>query len=349
MEASREIKQEEKMYYPEVDLCKGFAIILVVLGHVFTYTQSTQLEKTVQIMIYSFHMPFFFMLSGITFHMQYRFSKFLYRKAKTLLVPAVLFSMYNILMYVVYLFFFQWENISVYINTILNKISLVNALCMSCKSPFSAYWFFPVLFSAEVIYYNLEKWKLVHIKKVLFLSGIIFSLILYQRGIVLPLGIEEALLILPFLDLGYEIKNKNIAWREEFALIILYIAGLFIWFRRDYGIIDLYNSHISDVVLFYLLGMTASLGIYFAIKQVNIQGLQWVRQIGKNSMYIYGIHYSLLPFWKEVNSKVPIPSSILKIIWDLIGTGVIVVGCGLITLSIKQIKGQFQRIIGKKC
>ena len=60
------------------------------------------------------------------------------------------------------------------------------------------------------------------------------------------------------------------------------------------------------------------------------------------------IHYSFLPFWKEVNSKVPISNTILKVIWDLIGTGVIVVGCGLITLIIKQIRGQFQRSKVKK-
>lgn len=44
----------------------------------------------------------------------------------------------------------------------------------------------------------------------------------------------------------------------------------------------------------------------------------------------------------------PISNTILKVIWDLIGTGVIVVGCGLITLSIKQNKGQFQRSKVKK-
>ena len=49
-----------------IDLLKCFAIFLVIWGHCIQYTSSTPfLENNVFIFIYSFHMPLFFMLSGI--------------------------------------------------------------------------------------------------------------------------------------------------------------------------------------------------------------------------------------------------------------------------------------------
>lgn len=53
-----------------LDLCKGFAIILVVLGHVIdgaTMYKNVSWLQTVFKAVYSFHMPLFFFLSGIAY------------------------------------------------------------------------------------------------------------------------------------------------------------------------------------------------------------------------------------------------------------------------------------------
>lgn len=41
-----------------VDIAKGIAIVLMILGH-------SSLPNTIQNWIYSFHMPFFFFISGV--------------------------------------------------------------------------------------------------------------------------------------------------------------------------------------------------------------------------------------------------------------------------------------------
>ena len=55
----------EKKQFREIDLCRGLGIILVVLGHALKQTgtdhQAVQISISV---IYSFHMPLFFVLSG---------------------------------------------------------------------------------------------------------------------------------------------------------------------------------------------------------------------------------------------------------------------------------------------
>lgn len=55
----------EKKHYTEIDICRGIGIILVVLGHALKQTGQMNTVFDVMIsVIYSFHMPLFFVASG---------------------------------------------------------------------------------------------------------------------------------------------------------------------------------------------------------------------------------------------------------------------------------------------
>ena len=70
-----------------IDVAKGICIVLMVVGH-------TRLPSIISNWIWSFHMPFFFFISGMTFKVgNYKsLNFFLYRKLRTLLVPFFVFS-----------------------------------------------------------------------------------------------------------------------------------------------------------------------------------------------------------------------------------------------------------------
>lgn len=71
---------------PWIDLAKGITILLVVLGHI------SFLPKPILGIIYSFHMPLFFFLSGVLlFRRQEAFSSFALKKARTLIRPYYVF------------------------------------------------------------------------------------------------------------------------------------------------------------------------------------------------------------------------------------------------------------------
>lgn len=75
-----------------VDYIKGIAIILVVLGHI------NSCNGFVKAWIYSFHMPLFFVATGITTKKREQISgKILYayfaKKVKSILVPYFLWGM----------------------------------------------------------------------------------------------------------------------------------------------------------------------------------------------------------------------------------------------------------------
>lgn len=64
-----------------IDIAKAVAIVLVGIGHY-------SCPKILMAFIYSFHMPLFFILSGITFNTsKYTFQQFFIRKLKTLVFP----------------------------------------------------------------------------------------------------------------------------------------------------------------------------------------------------------------------------------------------------------------------
>ena len=67
-----------------IDWLKGFAIILVVLGHCWT------LDRGLFWLIYRFHMPLFFCISGYLFNNKRNFKDFLKIKLKTLIIPYMI-------------------------------------------------------------------------------------------------------------------------------------------------------------------------------------------------------------------------------------------------------------------
>lgn len=75
-----------------LDVAKGMAIILVVLGH-------SSLPALLNRYIFAFHMPFFFFASGYTSDFnKYSFGEYICRKAKVLLLPFFIYSVINLIL-----------------------------------------------------------------------------------------------------------------------------------------------------------------------------------------------------------------------------------------------------------
>ena len=81
-----------------IDCAKGIGIILVIMGHSIC-------PDTLLYWLYTFHMPLFFFLSGLTFNFDkyFEFKSFVISKIKSLLIPYALLS----------LIYFVWKNFKV--------------------------------------------------------------------------------------------------------------------------------------------------------------------------------------------------------------------------------------------
>lgn len=129
------------------DLVKGIGIILVVLGHM------ENISTELRIWISSFHMPLFFVVSGmliaaknevdISFdNNRYNIKGLIKKKAKGIIVPYLWFSLIYIPIDIANLFVLGNVDRHTFIQNILDSATF---------SGVSVMWFLPALFIAEVV------------------------------------------------------------------------------------------------------------------------------------------------------------------------------------------------------
>lgn len=138
-----------------MDVAKGFSIILMILGH-------TSIPDSFSRLIYSFHMPLFFIASGwMTDWSKYSFSEYFSKKISTLVIPFFIYSTI-VLILMVFIhgggYFINW---------------------MTNGWQGYALWFIPVLFLATLlvrILYLIQKiWLRVLASLCLLFAGIALS------------------------------------------------------------------------------------------------------------------------------------------------------------------------------
>lgn len=128
-----------------LDGLKGFAILLVILGHVlsgywdaWTFPDAWISFYYVRNWIYSFHMPLFFLISGFTFTLAY------YREGK-LRVDGYLRQMFNLLWIYVLFALLQWS-VKRLVPELVNEVYTAQTLKNMFVEPLGNFWYIYVLF-----------------------------------------------------------------------------------------------------------------------------------------------------------------------------------------------------------
>lgn len=189
---------------PWLDAAKGLGIILVVLGHVAT-------EPHFRRLIYTFHMPLFFFLSGIAFSVS-RKEDFVFRRARSLLVPYLGFCL---------LTFFYWFLLERRFRPPgpdAGELFLNIFLAQAGKYEFNAVmWFLPCLFVIEAAFFFLRRnirsdVLLLAVTGACFVLGSLLSGAApfpasFRLPVRLPWLLDTALLGILFYALGYVCGN----------------------------------------------------------------------------------------------------------------------------------------------
>ena len=211
-----------------LDVAKGIGILLVVLGHNAVKDFLPWMDQ----FIFSFHMPFFFLLSGMLFKPKYPLPVLFKRRFTTLIIPylTTIFLLYSI-----YLFFTETPLI-----TILQRI-LRNLYASGHYIEWAQMWFLPHLFVLNLFagalfllfYRRIEAlWLRLTFLAGLLWGGIAFLPVFYMKEVSLfgktilldglPLSIDLLFITAAFFLIGYEIRRvvPERFFRSRWALVL---------------------------------------------------------------------------------------------------------------------------------
>ena len=148
-----------------VTIVKAIGVILMVLGH------ALPVDHMIVYMIYTFHMPLFFLMSGYCFKEKYLgdAKQFLLRKLRGIYVPYVTFSLIFLALHNVFCqiyiydagWTYGWKDFAWHTSRIVTRMS-------SSEYLLSPFWFLKELFWGNLIFYatlklvkwGIEKWRL---------------------------------------------------------------------------------------------------------------------------------------------------------------------------------------------
>ena len=185
-----------------ISICKGIGIILVVLGHL-------NIGEYWHQVIYSFHMPLFFFISGYLFKYIYLEipKEFLLKKAKTLYIPFVKWALIFLLLHNVFVYFHIEKGMYDIKDYLIGGANIL--LFCNYDPILGPTWFLRSLFVSFLIFYSVlfftrgKKGYRVPVFILLFLIGITCSI----NDISVPYKIERDCLIASILMAGFTFRN----------------------------------------------------------------------------------------------------------------------------------------------
>ena len=264
-----------------VDYAKAIGIILVVYGHVARGVLNAGIlvdEKLIVLVdkiIYSFHMPLFFFLSGLFFmgSLTKRGVQGIFvNKINTLIYPYLLWSIIQLSMQIILIDFTNFDKSIDNIYTFLWE-------------PSDHFWYLYTLFVMFVlyalVYYITSSVSFILLLSVLtyFLSGVLatpWSVLnsVYHFGIFFGLGIALS---------HYKYIQLRLSWTVILTALLIVIHWFYHGFCLDC------STEVKDVMSF-LVALVSIITVVAYSKLLVTRDFGWLKKIGSYSLEIYLVH-----------------------------------------------------------
>ena len=281
------IKNNEK-----IDYLKAIAIILVILGHSMSYyskmSDVSNLYRLIQTLIFSVHVPLFFVISGFLCHKQNK-RKFINKKIKRILIPFITFTVLKL----------------VYSNVISGEFVHSSNFLMQIVDAFlfgSLYWFsYAILLMYLIIclFWNIKETK--KLEKTIIIVGtvaMIYSIIINIFNIsLIPniFQINKTIQYFPYFLFGYYLNVSNkIQLLDKYKISLNIITTIVILICS----VLYYKNIISDCLpIKYVLAFS----LMFVLKEIVQyfpKNLNFLKKIGLYSyqLMLFDSFYKVILF-----------------------------------------------------
>lgn len=292
-----------------VDAAKGVGIVLIVLGHIL---RGGELNTV----LYAFHVPLFFFLSGVTFHKHRKpVGDVLQDLLTTRMLPYFLWGILSIL-----IFAFVSRFVAVDLFDARGEMSIVGSLkylLLGYCFENSVLWFLPCLAVAELLLYVVLRvhssikdrrgkmaWLLLTTAAALAVLLLNQQFFKGQRWI---FNAATAFAMYPIMLLGWLLGQSGLLKREVSMPTALAIAlpciaaGALLALKGNSQIVYMSSSY-GNVAVFYLAVLLLISGATLICKKMETWGL---RMVGTKTMGIMLMHrfpvtlFLILPYVKH--------------------------------------------------
>lgn len=287
--------------YEYIDIAKGIGILMVVWAHILITGASHRV-------IYAFHMPLFFLVSGMLFRRdKYTcFFDFLRRRAKRLLVPFVIYSVATWIIWAVFRFI-RHDVIVSYWDPLLQTVIAKGSGAYMVHN--SALWFIPCLFATEMMYFGFGKFN--DIVKLLISVGcatVSFILGYYFEDcwwFLLPWNFDAAMIAVLFYCIGNIFSSRisnsmiieySMGHTKTLLCVLVALSLVLYWSAMEYGECSMgsssYQCNGFIFVVRAIIGCAACLILSILIGFMSCKSLvkRYLIREGKCSLDIMSIH-----------------------------------------------------------
>lgn len=273
-----------------IDQVRGFSIFLVVYGHSFPAFEQY---------IYAFHVPLFFLISGL-FHPVVLNSNSLIKRFKSVLIPYFLWSL---LLFLFWLFLgrFYGESANFDVSVLRNFIGIFYAQggreFMDWGIPM---WFLPAVFLTFLFFSLIQQFNKLNAQIIALALLIVIGFMLpYLFQIHFLWSLDIALVALIFYSIGFFFKNYIVDLNKKKSWVFVVIFGIihFTFFSLN-SKVDMYRSIYGNEFLFIINGISGTLFYLMLIKNIPI--FKFLSYIGKSTISILALHLRALTVIKFV-------------------------------------------------
>ena len=272
-----------------IDVAKGIGIILVILGHTFALSKI--------FVLYTFHMPLFFLISGLLAKTRISFYDTILKASKSILRPWLIFFLISLC---VVCLIPSWRNQLSWDEIMLDLYTSNTNFIQN-----SSLWYLVCFFFVLLLFYPLS--KCVDRIKTTFVwipLTIFFVFLLYNKDIIcslplpdnrLPFKIDSAVIALSFFYLGFYFREKIFELIKKikgYFFFVFFVVWLF--FAKKNGWTNLNSFDFGAYpILFYPTAFCGIMAVCIASFKIASFEKCHVKSVlsfyGRNSLLIFGL------------------------------------------------------------
>lgn len=322
-----------------LDLAKAIGIILVIAGHVVS--SDTAAKRA----IYSFHMPLFFLLSGMLLRMRNEYSRetwtmLVTKKAKGLIIPFVLWGL------IYSSFSFKHTALILY----GTRETLIAAESLT------SLWFLPVMFLAFLLCEGVL--QIISRMKKKWMGVVMGAAVLAIIGFICPhnktygdlWGIDIAFIAASFMLIGMMaragIEKLSDAKYQTVALAVCTVLFIFMvrFSSSSVGYVLMANAEYGNVLVFFLCALFGSATVLILSCLITGKYTRWLQSIGQKTLGIFLVHKPVVELGRSI--VVRLGNSFDHPIFTILITAVALTVSYIIVTIIQMI---IPDIVGLKC